>query len=237
MAPAIEIKNLSVSLGSVRALKNVSLELPAGKIIGLIGPSGAGKTTLIRTIIGSQLPSSGTISVDGLVPGAKKLRGRIGYMPQSAAVYSDLTVLENLKYFGALVGAGHGEIESALAKVNMRKYKDRVVDNLSGGQKSRVSLAIALLGKPSLLVLDEPTVGIDPVLRRQLWDIFRELADSGATLLISSHVMDEASRCDSLLLIRGGRILAMGTPAGLCRDNGVKSVEEVFLKLVKKEQI
>jgi ABC-2 type transport system ATP-binding protein len=158
-------------------------------------------------------------------------------MPQQASVYSDLTVMENLRYFAKLFRADHKEIDVILDEVGMSRYAERLVSDLSGGQQSRVSLAIALLGKPGLLILDEPTVGIDPVLRKQLWEIFRKRAEAGATLLVSSHVMDEAEHCDSLLLIRGGKILAMGTPAELCRDNNVETIEEVFLKLVKKERV
>jgi ABC-2 type transport system ATP-binding protein len=238
MKPAIKTQNLSVVLGGkVKALRNLTIELPEGQIIGLLGPSGAGKTTLMRTIIGRQLPYSGEIEVLGYRPGDMSARRQIGYMPQQASVYSDLTVMENLRYFAKLFRAGHKEIDVILDEVGMSRYAERLVSDLSDGQQSRVSLAIALLGKPGLLILDEPTVGIDPVLRKQLWQIFRKRAEAGATLLVSSHVMDEAEHCDSLLLIRGGKILAMGTPAELCRDNNVETIEEVFLKLVKKERV
>ncbi len=238
MKPAIECKDLTVILGGkTRALSSITVELPAGHIIGLLGPSGAGKTTLIRTIIGRQRPHSGQMTVLGLPAGAKQLRRMVGYMPQDPSIYTDLTVRENLRYFAAVSGAGDEAVDKSLAEVNMTRYTGRLAGNLSGGQRSRVSLAIALLGNPELLVLDEPTVGIDPVLRKQLWELFRKLADRGTTLVVSSHVMDEASHCDTLLLIRRGVILAKGAPKELCDKNGVKTVEEVFLKLVKREAV
>lgn len=238
MELAIKTKNLSVVLGgSVKALHDFDVDLPKGQIIGLLGPSGAGKTTFMRTIIGRQRPAGGEMEILGRPAGDRSLRSKVGYMPQQASVYSDLTVTENLKYFASLNGSGKKDVPKVLDEVNMTKYADRLVSNLSGGQQSRVSLAVALLGEPELLVLDEPTVGIDPVLRKQLWELFRRLADKGCSLLVSSHVMDEASHCDQLLLIRGGKLLAYGTPAELCRENDAKSVEDVFLKLIKREHI
>jgi ABC-2 type transport system ATP-binding protein len=234
----IETNNLTVILGGkVKAVKDVSFELPRGHIIGLLGPSGAGKSTLIRTIIGRQKPRGGSVTVLGQPAGTKQLRSQIGYMPQSTSIYSDLTVLENLEYFAAVHGSGKKEARRVMDEVDMAKYAGRVVSDLSGGQQSRVSLGAALIGKPQILILDEPTVGLDPVLRHQLWELFRKLADKGVTLLVSSHVMDEAEHCDTLMLIRGGRLLTIGPPRQLCKDAGVDDIEALFLKLVKKEAV
>ncbi len=237
MQSAINIKNLSVILGKgFTALKNVSVELPQGQVIGFIGPSGAGKTTLIRSIVGRQSISQGSIEVLGMPAGATKLRSKIGYMPQSPAAYLDLTIRQNLHYFAKMRGLDKTDVETVIKETHLSKQAGQLVSSLSGGQKSRVSLAIALLGRPELLVLDEPTVGVDPVLRRQLWQLFRELADKGSTLIVSSHVMDEAGRCDSLLLIRDGELIAHGTPAELKQQTDTKSVEDSFLVLVEKSK-
>lgn len=237
MSDAVQIKDVSVILGgSYHALKHVSINLPAGKIVGFIGPSGAGKTTLIRSVVGRQRLSEGSITIDGLPAGSAKLRSRISYMTQEASVYSDLTVKENLRYFATMLGISRKDmgatISEILRTVDMISHANQLVGKLSGGQKQRVSLAIALLGYPKLMVLDEPTVGLDPVLREQLWKLFRDLAAKGTTLIISSHVMDEAERCDDLLLIRDGELLAHGTPKELCAQTGTHSVEDSFLTLV-----
>jgi ABC-2 type transport system ATP-binding protein len=220
---------------SYRALDHLSARLEGGKIIGFIGPSGAGKTTLIRTIVGRQRVAGGWVQVLGRPAGAPDLRARISYMTQETSVYADLTVLENLRYFAAMVGyagkRGLTVCEQALQQVSMTDKAHVLVANLSGGQKQRVSLAIALLGDPELLVLDEPTVGLDPVLREQLWALFRDLAASGKTIIVSSHVMDEAERCDELLLIRNGRLVAQGTPASLRKHTKMPTVERAFLAL------
>lgn len=237
MNPAIKINNLSVTLGGQKILKNISVDLPAGHIIGLLGPSGAGKTTLMRTIIGRQVIANGSVEILKMPAGSRPLRSQIGYMPQSTSIYEDLTVMENVKYFAAVAGLNERAASEVLEEVRMSKYANRLSSGLSGGQKSRVSLAIALLGGPKLLALDEPTVGVDPVLRKQLWQLFRNLADKGSTLLVSSHVMDEAGHCDTLLLIRGGKILAFGSPKDLMKKAGVNNIEEVFLSLVKKEAV
>jgi ABC-2 type transport system ATP-binding protein len=221
-----------VVLDGQKILKGISADIPAGKIVGLLGPSGAGKTTLIRAIVGRQRISLGKISVLEKPAGSAALRGSIGYMTQAASVYPDLTVRENVQYFATMLGLGRNEVDDVIAKVDLTPQTRQLVKTLSGGQKSRVSLAIALLGSPDMLVLDEPTVGVDPVLRQQLWRLFAELAASGTSIIVSSHVMDEASRCDELLLIREGKLLAQGSPRELCERTGTKTVEESFLKLV-----
>lgn len=236
MASIISIDKLSVVLGGhYPALKNLSLELAGGKITGFIGPSGAGKTTLIRTIVGRQRIAGGRVTVLGLPAGSPQLRPRLRYMTQESSVYDDLTVHENIRYFAAMAGYSGQQIRvvcsKALAAVDMAHKAGVLVSSLSGGQKQRVSLAVALLGEPELLVLDEPTVGLDPVLREQLWQLFRQLAAAGKTIIISSHVMDEAERCDDLLLIRDGQLVAHGTPHELCERTGTKTVEQSFLKL------
>lgn len=237
METAIKIKNLSVVLGkNFNALKQVDLELPVGKIIGFIGPSGAGKTTLIRTLVGSQKITAGQVDVFGQAAGARSLRKEVRYMPQELSVYPDLTVRENLRYFAAMCGlrksSVNGGVNEVLELVNLTDKANNLVGDLSGGQKQRVSLAVTLLGSPRLLVLDEPTVGLDPVLRLKLWDLFASLAKQGITVIISSHSMDEASRCEDLVLIRDGVILAHDTPHEFLEKTAAKTVEEGFIKLV-----
>jgi ABC-2 type transport system ATP-binding protein len=232
----IVIHNASVLLGrKFQALNHVSARIEIGKIVGFIGPSGAGKTTLIRTIVGRQRVSGGWLQVLGMPAGSAALRSRISYMTQENSVYADLTVLENLEYFAAMEGFSRKQspavCEQALIRVAMVDKAHVLVSSLSGGQKQRVSLAVALLGDPELLVLDEPTVGLDPVLREQLWTLFRELAATGKTIIVSSHVMDEAERCDDLLLIRDGRLVAQGTPEQLRKRTKTPTVERAFLKL------
>ncbi len=237
MTSAIQISKLSVTLGkNFQALRGITVELPKGKIIGFIGPSGAGKTTLMRCIVGRQRVGSGSVTIFGIPAGSPQLRPQISYMTQEVSVYSDLTVKENIVYFATIFGISSKDVESQvnriLETVDMKPQANQLVEKLSGGQKQRVSLAIALIGSPKLMVLDEPTVGLDPVLREQLWDLFRTLAGKGTTLIISSHVMDEAERCDDLLLIRDGELLAHGSPSELCRQTNTKSVEQSFLALV-----
>lgn len=229
---AIRLDDVRVRLGGAAVLQGITARVPAGKITGLLGPSGAGKTTLMRVIVGRQRVHGGAAEVLGRPAGSADLRGRIGYMTQSASVYPDLTARENMYYFAAMLGRSRQDANDALAQVDLSPQARQLTRTLSGGQRSRVSLAVALLGHPSLLVLDEPTVGVDPVLRQRLWEIFRGLAAAGTTLLVSSHVMDEASRCDELLLVRDGALLASGTPERLCERTGTASVEETFLKLV-----
>lgn len=219
-----------------RALDDVTLTIPAGKTVGFIGPSGAGKTTFIRAIVGRQKISSGTIEVLGRPAGSPELRPKLSYMTQGNSVYPDLTTRQNLQYFATMFGVKKQQIESEIERileiVDMQPQANQLVANLSGGQKQRVSLAVSLIGNPELLVLDEPTVGLDPVLRDQIWQLFRQLSAAGTSLIISSHVMDEASRCDELVLIRDGVVLAQGTPGALCKQTGTDSVEASFLKLI-----
>lgn len=237
METAVDVRNLSVVyVGGFKALSDVSLELPAGKITGFIGPSGAGKTTLMRVLVGRQKITGGTATVLGQPVGSGRLRGRFSYMTQSLSVYPDLTVAENLTYFARMVGLrGTGArtaVCGSMRQVDLVPQAGQVVGSLSGGQKQRVSLAVALLGDPHVLFLDEPTVGLDPVLREQLWKLFREVTGQGKTVIISSHVMDEADRCDDLVLIRGGKVLAHASPHELRAGTHSKTVEEGFIKLV-----
>jgi len=233
--PAIVVDALRVVRGSREVLPGISLSVPAGQVVGLLGPSGGGKTTLLRCIVGVQVIAGGTVTVLGEAAGSPGLRSRVGYVTQEPSVYADLTVRQNLTYFAALVGAPGDAIERTIEVVDLAGSVDSRVDRLSGGQRSRVSLAAALVGSPEVLILDEPTVGLDPVLRRDLWAMFHRLADEGTTLLVSSHVMDEATRCDRLLLLREGRLLADDSPDGLLARTGAPDAERAFLKLIEKE--
>ncbi|MER5435712.1 ABC transporter ATP-binding protein [Streptomyces sp. NPDC002588] len=238
--PAVTAENLTVVRGPRTVLHSLGFTVPRGQITGLLGPSGCGKSTLMRTIVGTQAKVTGTLDVLGRPAGDPTLRTRIGYVTQAPSVYDDLTVRQNLDYFAAILDPGraaagrrHEHVTRAIADVDLITHADALAGNLSGGQRSRVSLAVALLGTPELLVLDEPTVGLDPVLRRDLWNLFHHIATTrDATLLISSHVMDEAERCHRLLLMRGGEILADGTPEALRTRTGADTVEAAFLTLV-----
>ena len=232
--PAIRVEGLRVVRGGVPVLPGLGCEVAAGSVTGLLGPSGSGKSTLIRAIVGVQQVAGGRVEVFGRPAGSVPLRARVGYMTQAPSVYGDLTVWENLRFFGRVLGQPRATTERAIADVSLEEYGDRVVDRLSGGQRTRVSLAAALLGSPDLLVLDEPTVGLDPLLRRDLWELFHRLAARGATLLVSSHVMDEADRCDTLLLLREGRLLAQATPDELRARTGVDDLDAAFLRLVEQ---
>jgi ABC-2 type transport system ATP-binding protein len=233
VSSAISIRDLRVLRGGKDVLPGIDLEVERGTVTGLLGPSGSGKSTLIRSIVGVQIVAGGTVTVLGLPAGAAELRQRVGYVTQAPSVYADLTVRENLAYFARLVGAGGEQVDDAIERVDLREDADSVVMRLSGGQRARASLAAALLGGPELLVLDEPTVGLDPVLRRGLWDFFHRLAESGITLLVSSHVMDEAQRCDRLILLRDGCVLALATPAELRDRTGADDLDDAFLKLIE----
>ncbi|MYV99484.1 ABC transporter ATP-binding protein [Streptomyces sp. SID3343] len=230
---AIRAEGLRVVRGERVVLDDLSFAVPRGSVTGLLGPSGCGKSTLMRAIVGVQARVSGRLDVLGLPAGHKRLRSSIGYVTQAPSVYADLTVLENLRYFGAILGASGPEIDRVIRDVDLTDRQGAAVAQLSGGQRARVSLAAALLGGPELLVLDEPTVGLDPVLRRDLWALFHRLADQdGVTLLVSSHVMDEAERCERLLLLRDGVLLADDTPATLLARTGAQDAEAAFLALV-----
>ena len=233
-AAAVSVEGLRVVRGGVPVLDELSLEVDARSVTGLVGPSGGGKSTLMRAIVGVQVVAGGTITVLGEPAGAPLLRRRVGYMTQSLSVYADLSVQENLRYFARLSGATQDRVDELIETVDLGNYSDRVLNRLSGGQRARVSLAAALLGEPELLVLDEPTVGLDPLLRRELWNLFHRLADGGTTLVVSSHVMDEAERCDTLLLLRDGRLIATGTPDELRVRTGEEGLDAVFLRLVEE---
>jgi ABC-2 type transport system ATP-binding protein len=238
--PAIRIENLRVVRGGRTVIPGLSLQVPRGQVVGLLGPSGCGKTTLMRSVVGVQKLAGGLVEVLGEPAGSPALRHRIGYVTQAPSVYADLTVRENVAYFAQVVGVRHAgvaaEVDRVLALVALADHAGSRVGALSGGQLSRVSLAAALVGTPELLVLDEPTVGLDPVLRRDLWEIFRRLAATGATLLVSSHVMDEAIRCDRLLLMRAGLMLADDTLAGVLAATGAPDAERAFLSLVDRAE-
>ncbi len=232
---AIDVSHLTVVRGHRLVLPDLSVRIPRGLVTGLLGPSGGGKSTLIRAIVGVQIVESGTISVLGEPAGSPQLRRRVGYVTQAPSVYDDLSIRENINYFARLVGASADDVDWAIDQVGLADHAGQRVANLSGGQLSRTSLACALVGRPEALVLDEPTVGLDPVLRRSLWTLFHQLADSGTTLLVSSHVMDEASRCDRLLLLREGRILADGSFDELLRRTNTHDAEDAFLALIDAE--
>ncbi|MFD9001011.1 ABC transporter ATP-binding protein [Streptomyces sp. NPDC059582] len=250
--PAIHAEALTVVRGPRTVLRGIDFTVPRGQITGLLGPSGCGKSTLMRAIVGTQAKVTGTLDVLGRPAGHPALRTRIGYFTQAPSVYDDLTVRQNLDYFAAILDPGlpnartrsrggtpvaadrrRADVTRAIADVDLTSHADSLAGNLSGGQRNRVSLAVALLGAPELLVLDEPTVGLDPVLRRDLWNLFHHIAESrGATLLVSSHVMDEAERCHRLLLMRAGEILADDSPDALRARTGSETVEAAFLHLV-----
>ncbi|MFF7315009.1 ATP-binding cassette domain-containing protein [Streptomyces sp. NPDC008137] len=237
---AVHADNLTVTRGPRTVLRALGFTVPRGQITGLLGPSGCGKSTLMRSIVGTQAKITGTLDVLGHPAGHPTLRTRIGYVTQAPSVYDDLTVRQNLDYFAAILDPGRSaadrreeNVTRAIADVDLTTHTDALAGNLSGGQRNRVSLAVALLGTPDLLVLDEPTVGLDPVLRRDLWNLFHDIATTrGATLLVSSHVMDEAERCHRLLLMREGELLADDTPDALRTATGAETVEEAFLHLV-----
>jgi ABC-2 type transport system ATP-binding protein len=230
---AIRCRGLRVVRGGRTVLPGLDLDVPAGQLVGLLGPSGGGKSTLMRSVVGAQRVAGGEVTVLGLPAGHRELRSRVGYVTQAASVYDDLTIGENLRYFAKVVSAPPDDVERVLAQVDLADRSGSVVSELSGGQRSRVSLAVALLGRPELLVLDEPTVGLDPVLRRDLWQLFRSLAENGATLLVSSHVMDEATRCDRLVMLHEGQVLADATLDELLDRTGARDADDAFLGLVE----
>ena len=236
MDAAVEVSDLVVVRGKRRVLHNLTTSVRRGTVTGLLGPSGSGKTTLMRCVVGVQKIESGTVTVLGLPAGSPPLRRRVGYLTQAPSVYADLTVRENARYFAAIYGIGAAQADQAIVDVGLAQEKDQLVRTLSGGQHARASLACALLSKPEVLILDEPTVGQDPVLRNDLWQQFHALARAGTTLLVSSHVMDEAGRCERLILLRDGRILADDTPTAVRAAGGTDDLDEAFLRLVLDQE-
>jgi ABC-2 type transport system ATP-binding protein len=236
MDAAVTVTDLVVDRGHRRVLHGLSFAVPPGQVTGLLGPSGSGKSTLLRALVGVQVVRSGEVTVLGGPAGSAPLRSRVGYVTQAPSVYADLTVRENARFFAALYGLGAAAADRAVSDVGLGDAAGQLVRDLSGGQMGRASLACALLARPEVLVLDEPTVGLDPVLRVELWDQFHALAAAGTTLLVSSHVMDEAGRCDRLLLLREGRLLADSTPAELRARTGTDDLEEAFLRVVREQQ-
>ncbi len=236
METAIEVTGLVVERGRRRVLDGITCAVPAGSVVGLLGPSGSGKTTLIRAIVGVQIVKSGTVTVLGQPAGSAALRRTVGYVTQAPSVYADLSVRENARYFASLYGLGAAAADRAVTDVGLGGAARQLVGNLSGGQRSRASLACAMIGQPGLLVLDEPTVGQDPVLREDLWAQFHALAEKGTTLLVSSHVMDEAGRCDRLLLIREGVLIGDDTPAGIRARAGTDDLDKAFLTLIRNQE-
>ena len=233
---AIAADGLRVIRGKRVVLRDLSFATGAGRITGLLGPSGCGKTTLMRSIVGVQVVDGGDVKVLGEPAGNVGLRSRVGYVTQAPSVYGDLTVTENLRYFARVLGVSAARVGEVIEVVGLGPYAGQVTANLSGGQRARVSLGTALLGSPELLVLDEPTVGLDPVLRHSLWETFHGLARQGTTLLVSSHVMEEAGRCHELLLMRDGRLLATETPERLRERTGRQDLEQAFLALVERDE-
>lgn len=236
MVVAIRAAELTVTKGKTNILKSLGLTVKRGSLTGLIGPSGSGKTTLMRAIIGVQQISGGVLEVLGRQAGNKGLRKRIGYVTQKPAVYPDLTVRQNLAYFATIAQANPKDIDAIIAQVQLDEQRDQLAQSLSGGQLARVSLAAALLGNPDLLVFDEPTVGLDPMLRNDLWELFKDMAQSGKTLLVSSHVMDEAERCDDVILLRDGMVLWNDSKATLLETTQQTSVGEAFEVMINQTE-
>ena len=234
MVAAITVRGLRVRRGGTLVLDELALDVAGARVTGVLGPNGAGKTTLIRCIVGVQIVEAGTVTVLGLPAGSPDLRVRVAYVTQAPSVYLDLSARENLEYFSRVLGASARRIDEAIETVGLGDVEGKLVGQLSGGQRARVSLATALLAEPDVLVLDEPTVGLDPVLRHELWDLFRDFAARGKTVLVSSHVMDEAGRCDDLVLFRDGVLVAAATPAELRARTGVDDLEQAFLRLAEE---
>lgn len=229
---AIEVSELVVRRGGRAILQDLDLAVAAGAVTGLLGPSGSGKTTLMRCVVGLQR-FAGRVRVLGRPAGAAALRREIGYVTQTPSIYGDLTAAGNVGHHATLHGRPRGAAARALGQVGLDVHAGSLVATMSGGERGRVSLACALVAEPALLVLDEPTVGLDPVLRRDLWTLFRELTATGVTVLVSSHAMDEADRCDDLVLLRDGSVIATGPPAALRSDTGTADIESAFLRLVE----
>lgn len=236
MHDAVEVDELVVVRGRQEVLHGISLQVRRGEVTGVLGPSGGGKTTLLRAVVGVQRTHRGTVRVLGEPAGSARLRRRVGYVTQAPSVYTDLTVSQNARYFAAVLGTDARAGDEAVAAVGLGGARDQLIGTLSGGQRGRASLACALVGRPEVLVLDEPTVGLDPLLREDLWALFHRLAAEGTTLLVTSHVMDEASRCDRLVLLRDGTVIADDTPAGLRERSGRPDLDEAFLQLVRRHE-
>jgi ABC-2 type transport system ATP-binding protein len=238
LEPAVAVAGLRVVRGGREVIPDLDVAVARGTVTGLLGPSGCGKSTLLRSVVGVQEVAGGAVTVLGLPAGSPALRSRIGYSTQSPSLYADLSVLQNLRYFARILRVPAHDPERVIEEVSLAPERDQLVSRLSGGQLSRANLAVALLGTPELLVLDEPTVGLDPVLREELWGMFHRLRDErGTTLLVSSHVMDEASRCERLLLMREGRILADDSPEALLQRTGASDLEQAFLRLVREQTV
>jgi ABC-2 type transport system ATP-binding protein len=233
---AISAEGLRARRGRTEVLRGLTLAVARGQVVGLLGPSGSGKTTLMRCVVGVQKIAAGTVAVFGEPAGSAGLRRRIGYVTQASSVYDDLTVRENLRYFARVLDAPASDVDRVISETGLGGQATQLAGSLSGGQRGRVSLAAALLGAPQLLVLDEPTVGLDPVLRFELWELFHRLADAGTSLFVSSHVMDEATRCDRLLLLRDGEVIADDTPTGLLHATGAPDTEAAFLRIIRARE-
>jgi ABC-2 type transport system ATP-binding protein len=240
-APAVRTEGLVVRRSGRVVLDGLTFTSAAGQVTGLLGPSGCGKTTLMRALVGVQVIAAGRVELLGLPAGDPRLRHRVGYATQDPAVYTDLTLAENLRYFGTVLGLTRSRLASAaaqtVAELDLGGLENRLAGTFSGGQLARAGLAVALLGRPAVLILDEPTVGLDPVLRRDLWTMFHRLASDGTALLVSSHVMDEAARCDRLMFMREGRFLAADTPRALLATTGAADLESAFLELAAQRQV
>jgi ABC-2 type transport system ATP-binding protein len=232
--PVVRTEGLRVDRGDREVLHGIDMTVDSGEIVGLLGPSGCGKTTLMRCIVGAQANVRGTVEVLGHAAGDAALRRSVGYVTQAPSVYADLSVGENLSYFAAVVGVSTERAHEVLDTVGLAGREKQIVATMSGGERTRVSLATALLGESRVLILDEPTIGLDPVLRHDLWQTFRSLADGGAALLVSSHVMDEARNCDRLVLMRDGDVIAAGALAELLGRTGTGDIEDAFLKIVQE---
>jgi ABC-2 type transport system ATP-binding protein len=234
MVSAISITDLTVIRGGTRILDEFNLEIEPQRILGLLGPSGSGKTTIMRSIVGLQRFHSGSISILGKLAGDKRLRTLVSYSTQDASIYRDLTCRENIDYFAALHDQSTKFTDEILELVDLGKNRRQLALSLSGGERARLALATALVGKPEILILDEPTVGLDPLLRRDLWKLFHRFTDEGKTIVLSSHMMEEAYHCDELVLLRNGAILAKGSPAELRKQTGLENMDSVFISLVEK---